>query len=793
MNVAATLAATKLQRAGVAAAPVCVHCGASLAGGTGSFCCSGCAAAYRLIEGLGLHRYYDSRHLDLQARLPRPPDDPVRDIADYATAGNDGTQSLHLMIDGLHCPACVWLIESVLARQPEVVKARINLSSRRLLLAWRGDAETGAKLAALVQRLGYRIVPYDPLRAAGQVADEERQLLRALAVAGFAATNVMLLSVAVWAGIGEMGQATRDLLHWVSALIALPAVAYAGQPFFRSAARALRHGRTNMDVPISIGVTLALAVSLYETIRSGRDAYFESATMLVFFLLIGRYLDRRARGRARSAAEQLVGLMAQPTTVIDAAGGTRHVSASSITLGERVLAAVGERVTVDGRIIEGRSSVDKSLIDGESMPTEVLPGSTVLAGMVNLTGPLTITVTATGEHTFLGEVVRLTEAAEQGRARLVVLADRVARLYAPAVHILALVTFAAWLFVAPWHVALLNAVAVLIITCPCALGLAVPAVQVVASSRLLRRGILLKSATALERLAAVDTIVFDKTGTLTLGRLELRRDTAIPAAPLRLAAALAAASRHPLSQALRRACPDAPALAGVVEHPGAGLSAMTPEGQVRLGSRAFCGVVGAGDDDLPETWLVRPGEAPQRFVFSDGMRPDAVAVLQGLRHARMRVLLLSGDRTSVVAGIAGNLGITEWRAALGPEAKCSALAALAAEGRKVLMVGDGLNDAPALAAAFVSMSPATAADVSQTAADVIFQGQSLRAVAETLTVARQSNSLVRQNLGFAIVYNALAVPLAMFGLVTPLLAAAAMSSSSLIVVGNALRLSRRQA
>ncbi|MBV8651129.1 MAG: HAD-IC family P-type ATPase, partial [Alphaproteobacteria bacterium] len=309
----------------------------------------------------------------------------------------------------------------------------------------------------------------------------------------------------------------------------------------------------------------------------------------------------------------------------------------------------------------------------------------------------------------------------------------------------------------------------------------------------LRRGILLKSATALERLAAVDTVVFDKTGTLTLGRLELRPDPALPAASLRLAASLAAASRHPLSQAIRRASPDAMPRSNVIEHPGAGLSAVASEGEIRLGSCAFCGVAAAEDDGFPELWLKEPGAAPLRLVFTDALRPDAAAVVEALRRAGRRVMLLSGDRSSAVVALASALGISEWQAGLRPEAKVAALAALAAEGRKVLMVGDGLNDAPGLAAAYVSMAPASAADVSQTAADIVFQGQSLGAITETLAVARRSASLIRENLGFALAYNALAVPLAMLGLVTPLLAAAAMSASSLIVVGNALRLAGRRA
>jgi len=777
-----------LPRAGEDAPARCAHCGESLKG-PGRFCCAGCAGAYRLVAELGLERYYRGRALDPALRPPRPPEDEV-DAALYAEASPDGTAALHLMIDGLHCPACVWLIESALRRQREVIEARVNLTTRRLRLVWRGQRDGGAKLVGLIQRLGYRVVPYDPRRVAGLASEEERRLLRALAVAGFAAGNVMLLSVAVWAGVaGEMGAATRDLMHWISALIALPAIAYAGQPFFRAAAGALRRGRTTMDVPITIGVTLAAGMSLYETIAGGAHAYFDSSVTLLFFLLIGRYLDLRARGRARSAAEQLLGFMAQPATVIGADGATRRVPAASVAIGASVLAAAGERIGVDGTVAAGRSAVDKSLIDGESLPADIAPGSAVLAGMVNLLAPVTIAVTAAGERTFLAEIVRLMEAAEQGRARLVLLADRVARLYAPAVHGLALATFAFWLLRAPWQAALLNAVAVLIITCPCALGLAVPAVQVIASGRLMRRGILLKSPTALERLAAVDTVVFDKTGTLTLGRLDLAAPPADGEA-LRLAAGLAAASRHPLSQALRRACPDAPALPGVFEHPGAGLGAATAAGEVRLGSRSFCGVSASDDDGLPELWLARPGRAPQRFVFADAPRPDAAPVIERLKRSGKRVVLLSGDRRQAVAATAAALGIADWQAGLAPGEKASALAALAAEGRKTLMVGDGLNDAPALASAYCSISPATAADVSQTAADIVFQGLSLGAVTEALAVARRSLALVRENIAFAILYNALAVPLAMLGLATPLIAALAMSSSSLIVVGNALRLTR---
>lgn len=761
------------------AAAACIHCGADLPAGAERFCCPGCAGAWALINELGLGQYYARR----TAAAPRPVAESAPDPSAFVRLEDDGTAALDLLIDGLSCAACVWLIETALKRDPEVVEARVNLGSRRLRLRWKGAQAAAGRLVEAVQRLGYRVVPFDPTALVSLADQRERQLLRALAVAGFAAGNIMLLSVAVWAGLAaDMGSATRDLMHWISALIAMPAIAVAGMPFFKSAAAALRAGRTNMDVPISVGVVLAAAMSLFETINSGPHAYFDSAVTLLFFLLVGRYLDHRARGRARSAAENLVALSAAPATLVEPGGRTARVRPSELAIGSTILVAPGERIAADGRIVAGRSELDRSLVDGETTPAPAGVGDLVYAGMLNLAAPLRIEVTATGEATFLAEIVRLMEAAEQGRARFVVLADRVARRYAPAVHTLALFTFLGWVGLggAPWQAALMNAVAVLIITCPCALGLAVPAVQVIASGRLMKRGILLKSATALERLASVDTVVFDKTGTLTLGTPELDPADAEPDA-LRLASSLAASSRHPLSRAIRAAAPDAPAAESVEEHPGEGLSC----GAIRLGSRRFCGVAAADETTGPELWLARPGAAPHRFRFSDALRPDAAATVAALKREGKRVLLLSGDRPAAVAAVAAAVGTDEWRAGVDPAEKAATVASLPGT---VLMVGDGLNDAPALAGAAVSMSPATAADVSRTAADVVFQRDSLAAVTETLAVARGAERLVRQNIGFAILYNVLAVPLAVAGFITPLLAAVAMSSSSLVVIGNAFRL-----
>jgi Cu2+-exporting ATPase len=790
-----TAVAARLQPADATpvASAACAHCGAVTASPVEErFCCIGCAAAFHLIHELGFQQFYARRAAMPAVQPIQPADGPALYYAPFVIA-DKGTSSLYLMVDGVTCAACVWLIESVLAREPAVLDGRVNFTTHRLTLRWKGPAADAARYVGLVNALGFRTMPFDPRRLEDAGATVERDLLRSLAVAGFAAGNIMLLSVSVWSGHAEgMGQATRDLMHWLSALIALPTVAYAGRPFFRSAVSALRAGRTNMDVPISIGVILATAVSLFETMHSGAHAYFDSAVTLLFFLLIGRYVDTRARGRARAAVAHLLSLGATPVTVVQDDGTAALRFPADVRPGETVLCAAGERIAVDGHVIQGRSDLDTSLVTGESVPAPAKDGTGVFAGMVNLSAPLRVRVSASGEGTLLSEIVRLMEAAEQGRAGFVVLADRVARLYAPVVHILAAATFLGWFAFGGvgWQPALLNAVAVLIITCPCALALAVPVVQVVASGRLSRGGMLLKSATALEKLAQVDTVVFDKTGTLTLGQLALTKGADRDIADLRLAAAMAQSSRHPLARALVRACPDAMALPGVVERPGAGLSVMDADGETRLGSRAFCGVRDMKDGTGPELWLARPGLPARRFGFSDVLREDAAEIVAALKQAGLWVELVSGDRAQVVESVARANGIVSWQAACDPAAKCAYLESLRTAGRRVLMVGDGLNDAPALAAAHVSMSPATAADISQTVADVVFQGRRLAPVLEVLRIARRSERLVRQNIGLAILYNLGAVPLAMAGYVTPLIAAVAMSSSSLIVIVNALRLAR---
>jgi Cu2+-exporting ATPase len=767
---------------------LCAHCGLPTPAGK-RFCCPGCAAARATIEGLGLGRYYASRVLDPAQRALRPDVAERWDLVRHVVTHPDDTSELTLAVDGLQCGACVWLIEQVLAREPDLTLGRVNMTTRRLRMAWRGGPARAEALVARIEALGYRLVPFDAA-ALGQVRDATgAALLRALAVAGFAASNVMLLSIGIWAGLGRtMGPATLALMHWVSALIAMPAIAYAGRPFFRSAVAALRHGRANMDVPVSLGVLLVTGMSLIATLTGGEHTYFDSAVTLLFFLLIGRVLDHRARGQARATAERLLALRAADVAVLQPDGSTQRRTQEAVAPDDRILVGLGERIGVDGVVESGESSLDASLVSGESLPVPAAPGTSVFAGTLNLGAPITVRATASGNATLLSECVRLIEAAEARRSRFVVLADRVARRYAPTVHLTALATFLFWYFGRGVELeqALLTACAVLIITCPCALALAVPAVQVIATSRLLRAGVLLKSPTALERLADLDMVVFDKTGTLTEPVLGLANASAIDPAALRLAASLAAASRHPLARSLAAASGPVPAAEGVREYPGEGLGLATEAGELRLGSRAFCGDPAAPPSAVPELWLARPGAPRIRFAFDERLRSDAHETIERLRRLGLAVRLISGDRTDSVARIAESLGIADWRAGCSPVDKVAAIEQLKSH-HSVLMVGDGLNDSPSLAAATVSASPSSAADISQTVADVVFQGSRLAPVVAVIAAARRARAVMRQNLALAIGYNTLMVPLAVAGWVTPWVAAAAMSSSSLLVMLNSFR------
>lgn len=718
----------------------------------------------------------------------------AQDLSVFVRHREDGVASMELAVDGIRCAGCMQAIEGGLSREPAILGARVNLALKRVSVEWREALLRPEAVVDKLAALGFKAYPFVPERQADGAASEERRLLRALGVAGFAAMNIMLLSVAVWAGnSGDIDPTTRDFFHWLSALIALPTAAYAGRPFFESALRALKAGAVNMDVPITIGVVLALAMSVAETWSHGRHAYFDGVVMLLFFLLIGRYLDQLMRRRTRDLAGNLAALKAETATKLAAGGSWVVTPIAAIAPGDRVLVLPGERVSVDGIVETGRSELDQSLVTGETAPAAIGLGGRVHAGTLNLTGPLTVRVEAAGEGTLLDEIDRLMDQAVGNRSRYVRLSDRAARLYAPVVHTLAAATFLGWLaFGLSWPEALMIAVTVLIITCPCALGLAIPAVQVVAASSLFRRKIMLKEGDALERLAETDIAVFDKTGTLTLPEPEILNPEALPPERRAEVGALAAASRHPLAQALARALGGAPRTDDVHEERGQGLSTGQGEDAQRLGSVAFCGAeaeAAAVAAAHPGASLIAYRHGSWRTVLALGqaLRPEARETIAALRKAGLAVAILSGDRLEAVAPIATELGVAELHAGLMPGEKLALLERMAAQGRKVLMIGDGLNDAPALAGAHVSISPVSATHLAQAAADIVFLGDSLAPVQAALAISRKARRLMLQNLYFAVLYNAVAVPLAIAGLATPLVAAAAMSGSSLVVTLNALR------
>lgn len=699
-----------------------------------------------------------------------------------------GFRQVEISVPTIRCGGCMQKIEKGLTKLPGVSEARVNLSSKRVTVRWR-DEGVPPPLVETLHSLGFEAHLTD---AKGGAKDRTlSELIRALAVAGFAAGNIMMLSVSIWTGADP---ATRDLFHWISALIALPALVYSGRIFFRSAWSVLRSGHTNMDVPISIGVLLAFGLSLYETIHHGSHAYFDAATSLLFFLLIGRTLDHLMRERARTAVTGLANLAARGAFVLRSDGTRVYTPVDDLKPGMTILLSAGDRIPVDARVLSGQSDLDCSLVTGESLPRPATAGMLLQAGTMNLTGPLTIEATAEAKDSFLAEMVRMMETAEAGRSGFRRISDRAAQLYAPTVHTAAFLTFIGWMIATgDVHRAITIAIAVLIITCPCALGLAVPMVQVVAARRLFEKGILLKDGGALERLAEIDAVVFDKTGTLTVGTPHLLNGTAIAPAIKTLAAGIALTSQHPYARAVAAAADGDVSLQGdavVTEVSGAGLEARTGTHVYRLGRPSWAvseiAKLGAADDRW-NVVLSEDGELLAGFEFSDSLRDGTAEALEELNRTGVTIEILSGDRAETVRSVAESLGI-DFSSDVRPDGKVARIAALQDSGRKVLMVGDGLNDAPALVAAHASMAPASAADIGRNAADLVFLHESLMAVPQAFRIALSARRLVYQNLGLAVVYNLCAVPIAIAGFVTPLVAAIAMSLSSLLVVANALRL-----
>lgn len=713
--------------------------------------------------------------------------------AELALSSRDmggGLRQSTLSVPEMHCASCIRSLEKALLAVEGVEVARANLSMRTVVVNWRTESGQAPDLVGALADIGYSShPPSSDLDGEDQV---QSHLLRSLAVAGFCSMNIMLLSVSVWAG-ADVG--TRQAFHLLSACLALPAVFYSGSSFYISAWRVLVHGRMNMDVPISAGVLLSFGLSIYDTFTNAPQAYFEAGTSLLFVLLAGRLLDHTMRRKAKSAVAGLARLMPHGANIVSDDGSVDYIPLANVRPGMRVLVTAGGRVPADGIVVDGRSELDGSLVTGESAWKPIDVGSEVRAGEINCGGPFMLMSSVAPENSLLSEMANMLAAAEDGRSRYRRLADRAASLYGPVVHSLSLLAFAGWLYASgDLHRALTIAIAVLVITCPCALGLAVPMVQVVLARRLFDRGVMATDGSAFERLVEIDTVVFDKTGTLTTGNPALLNPDQISERHLAIAGSMGRLSGHPLSKALwlahTRAALKVVVFDDVREIAGYGLEASVGGDTYRLGRRDWA--IGATSSRITNSGssvaLSKNGEPLTDFVFGETIRPGAAGLILALRSKRIDVQILSGDAQQPVASIARSVGIERFEFELLPGDKVRAITDLQSNGRRVLMVGDGINDVPSLRAAHVSMAPSSASDIGRSAADFVFLGNSLSVVFDALEATRVAAKLVKQNFGLAAVYNAVSLPLALAGFVTPLMAAIAMSTSSMLVVANALRL-----
>lgn len=705
----------------------------------------------------------------------------------------DGTLKSELIIPNMHCAGCISKIEKSLGALPYVINVRANLSLRRVNIIWNAKLGAGVEFSKKLHEIGFdSFLSQEEDEASKQLANESKKLLLALAVSGFAAANIMLLSVSVWSGAEAE---TAKLFHLISGLIAVPAVAIGGRPFFTSALKALFAKRLNMDVPISLAVLLALGMGLYETFTEGQEAYFDACVMLLFFLLIGRYLDHLMRLKARNSVESLSIITSKGGILLNADGSTNYIALNDIKVGQSLRVYPGERFPVDGKIVSGVSDLDRSLVTGEGLSVASNLGDSVEAGVLNLTGALDIEATSNAKTSFTAEIKNMISAAENGRSRYVRIAERAASIYAPAVHLLALIAFVFWMINTngDWKSSLYIAIAVLIITCPCALGLAVPVVHVIGASRLLKEGIIMRDGSAFERMSEINNIIFDKTGTLTTGALMLQNAELPNKRSSKMIAALSSQSSHPIASSLKKQFSkiSKAKLENIHELAGYGIEAKCDGKVVRLGRPNWVFEISNRKLKLaPNTNVAfcEAGKTISQFSLVDTLRPDAKKTVEHFKSKQIKPAILSGDVDASVTQIAKQLNVDNFSSQMLPVDKINFLKSLQVSGSKTLMVGDGLNDAPALASAHVSMAPASASEVGRLASDFVFTRPSLMAIPFTWSVAVATKHLIQQNFAIAIIYNCIAVPLAMFGYVTPLIAAIAMSSSSILVVANSLRL-----
>lgn len=794
----------------------CFHCGLPIppgdevrddAGeGERLFCCTGCSAAHRMIHGAGLDAYYERRDADAAGFRPEAADASRFEVYDgdafqerYVRTLGNGAHEVSLLLKNIHCAACVWLNEQVLSKLPGVTGATVNFSTQRAVVSWDPEAIRLSEILAAVKGIGYAAEPYDPETVEQTHKKRDRDLLVRLAVAGFGAGNLMLIAIALYAGYFQgMEERFKEFFQWVSFIVAAPVVAYSGKPFFQGAWTGLKAGRLGMDLPIALGATVTFGYSAWATITGRGEVYFDSVSMFLFFLLIGRYLESASRKKAAGATERLLALEPKTARVIRD-GEETEVPVREVVAGDRVAVGPGERIPVDGVIEEGAASVDESMLTGESLPAVRSVNDKVFGGALNVDGAFVMEAQRVGEEAAWARIVRLVEMAQAARTPIQTLADRIASRFVLVILLMAAGTFVYW-YDAGIETALLNTVSLLIITCPCALGLATPAAVVTATGAAARRGVLVKGGETLERLAKIDRVALDKTGTVTEGRLSvsfIRPEPGVTETALLSAAAEAErGSEHPVARALEISAREqgwAPSgeQPELKNHPGRGVVAETALGRVAVGQPGFAGMPPEPPEEIA-TWSgVTVDEAFHGWVgLTDHIRPESMAAVAAMKEMGLSVSLVSGDRAAVVKEVAEAVGADGCVGEVLPEGKVAEIERLREGGAMVAMVGDGVNDAPALASADVSMAVAAGADVSTGTADVVLLNDRLDSAVLAIELGRRALGVIRQNFVLSLGYNLFAIPLAVMGYVSPIVAAVAMPLSSLAVVGNALRLRR---
>ncbi|AYC32651.1 heavy metal translocating P-type ATPase [Pseudomonas cavernae] len=792
----------------------CYHCGlpiptgsrfrTSVLGDPREFCCPGCQAVAEAIVAGGLDSYYKHRSensANPQA-LPQQLSDELAlydrpEVQQPFVRHQDDLAEATLLVEGISCAACGWLIEHHLKHLPGVGEARLNLSNHRLHVRWADSQLPLSQLLAELRKIGYAAHPYQADRAAEQLATENRRALRQLGVAGLLWFQAMMATMATWPEFNiDLSPEMHQIMRWVAMFLTTPIVFYSCAPFFRGALRDLRTRHLTMDVSVSLAIGGAYLAGIWTAISGQGELYFDAVGMFALFLLSGRYLERRARERTAAATAQLVNLLPASCLRLNAEEQSERILLSELRLGERVQVLPGAVIPADGRILAGQSSVDESLLTGEYLPQARRPGDAVTAGTLNVEGPLTVEVQALGQNTRLSAIVRLLERAQAEKPRLAELADRAAQWFLLLSLLAAAAIGLLW-----WQLdaerAFWIVLAMLVATCPCALSLATPTALTAATGTLHKLGLLLTRGHVLEGLNQIDTVIFDKTGTLTEGRLTLREIRPLAAVDadtcLALAAALESRSEHPIARAFGQA----PQAADEVSNtPGLGLEGVVDGRRLRIGQPAFVAALSGRPapsmPDEPGQWLLLgDSHGPLAWlVLDDRLRADAPALLAACRTRGWNTLLLSGDSSPMVASVAAELGIADARGGLRPDDKLAILQQLHQQGRKVLMLGDGVNDVPVLAAADISVAMGSATDLAKTSADAVLLSNRLEALTAAFGLARRTRRIIIENLLWAGLYNGLMLPFAALGWITPAWAAIGMSVSSLTVVLNALRLTR---